>query len=86
MPTAKSLVSTRDTNNDFLPESTDTSYLNKFYHFLRNGERWQMNNNKVCGQLTSQMESTIQIRYQETSVPKRPGRPPTGLQICSPAR
>ena len=54
-----------DTNYDFLPESTDTSYLNQFYHFLRYWERWQMNNDKACGQLTALMESTIQIRYRD---------------------
>jgi len=61
----------RDTGYDFLPESTDTSYLNQFYHFLRDWERWQMNNDKACGQLTSLMESTIQIWYQDLTEPKR---------------
>jgi len=36
----------RDTDYDFLPESTDTSYLIQFYHFIRDWERWQMNNDK----------------------------------------
>jgi len=61
----------RDTDYDFLPESTDTSYLNQFYHFLRDWERWQMNNDKACGQLTSLMESTIQIRYRDLTEPKQ---------------
>jgi len=61
----------RDTDYDFLPESTDTAYLNLFYHFLREWERWQMNNDKACGQLTSLMESTIQIRYQELTEQKQ---------------
>jgi hypothetical protein len=60
----------RDTNYDFLPESTDTSYLNQFYHFLRDWERWEMNNDKACGQLTALMESTIQIRYRDLTEPK----------------
>jgi hypothetical protein len=55
----------RDTDYNILPESTDTSYLNQFYHFLRDWERWQMNNDKVCRQLTVLMESTIQIRYRD---------------------
>jgi len=61
----------RDTNYDFLPGSTDTSYLNQFYHFLRDWERWQMNNDKACGQLTALMESTIQIRYRDLTEPKQ---------------
>jgi len=61
----------RDTGYDFLPESTDTSYLNQFYHFLRDWERWQMNNDKACGQLTALMESTIQIRYRDLTEPKQ---------------
>ena len=61
----------RDTNYDFLPESTDTSYLNQFYHFLREWDRWQMNNDKACGQLTSVMGSTIQIRYRDLTEPKQ---------------
>jgi hypothetical protein len=61
----------RDTDYDFLPESTDTSYLNQFYHFLRDWERWQMNNDKACGQLTALMESTIQIRYRDLTEPKQ---------------
>jgi hypothetical protein len=55
----------RDTNYDFLRESTVTSYLNQFYHFLRDWERWKMTNDKVCGQLTSLMETTVQIQYPE---------------------
>jgi hypothetical protein len=39
----------RDTNYDFLPESTDTAYLNQFYHFLRDWECWQMNIDKAWG-------------------------------------
>jgi hypothetical protein len=54
----------RYTGYDFLPESTDTSYLNQFYHFLRDWERWQMNNGKACGQPTALMESTIHVRYR----------------------
>jgi hypothetical protein len=38
----------RDTDYDFLVASTDTTYLNLFYHFLRDWERWQMNNEKEC--------------------------------------
>jgi len=56
---------------NFLPESTDTSYLNQFYHVLRDWERWQMNNDKACGQLTAQMESTIQIRYRDLTEPNQ---------------
>jgi len=48
------------------------SYLDQFYHFLRDWERWQMNNDNACGQLTSLMESTIQIRYRELTEPKQP--------------
>jgi len=61
----------RDTNYDFLPESTDTSYLNQSYHFFHHWERCQMNNDKACGQLTSLMESTIQIRYRDLTEPKQ---------------
>jgi len=61
----------RDTGYDFLPESTDTSYLNQFYHFLRDWERWQMNNDKACRQLTALMESTIQILYRDLTEPKQ---------------
>jgi hypothetical protein len=39
----------RDTDYDFLPESTDMSYLNQFYHFLCDWERWQMYNDMACG-------------------------------------
>jgi hypothetical protein len=60
-----SVMSTRATDYNFLLESTDTSYLNQFYRFLHNGERWQMHINMVGRQLTYQMESTIQIRCQE---------------------
>ena len=59
-----------DTDYDFLPESTDTFYVNQFYHSLRDRDHWQMNNDKACGQLTSLMESTIQIRYRELTEPK----------------
>jgi len=59
----------RATNYNFLPESTDTSYLNQFYHFLRDWERWQLNNDKACGQLTALMESTIQLRYRDLTEP-----------------
>jgi len=61
----------RDTNHDFLLESTDTSYINQFYHFLRDWECWQMNNDAACRQLTTLMESTIQIRYRELTEPKQ---------------
>jgi len=61
----------RDTDYDFLPESTDTCYLNQFYHFLRDWERWQMNNHKACRRLTSVMESTIQLWYRELTAPKQ---------------
>ena len=61
----------RDADYNFLPESTDTSYLNQFYHFLHDWERWQMNNDKARGQLTSLMESTIQIRNRELTEPKQ---------------
>ena len=61
----------RDTDYNFLPESTDTSYLNQFYHFLRDWERWQMNDDKACGQLTALMESTIQTWYRELTEPKQ---------------
>jgi hypothetical protein len=60
----------RDTKYDFLPESTDTSYLNQFYHVLRDWERWQMNNDKACGQLATLMDSTIHIRYRDLTEPK----------------
>jgi len=63
--TTPAACDTRDTNYDFLPESTDTSYLNQFYHFLRNWKRWQIINHKACGQLTALMESKIQIRYRD---------------------
>jgi hypothetical protein len=61
----------RDTDYNFLSESTDTSYLNQFYHFLRDWERWQMNKDKACGQLTALMESTIQIRYLDLTERKQ---------------
>jgi len=62
---------TRDSNYGFMPESSDTSYPNQFYHFVCDREHWQMNNDKACGLLTSQMESTIHIRYRESSKPKQ---------------
>jgi len=55
----------QDTDYNFLPGLTDTSYLNQFYHILRHWEQWQMNNDEACGQLTTLMESTIQIRYRD---------------------
>jgi hypothetical protein len=61
----------RDTDYNFFPESTDTSCLNHFYHFLRYWERWQMKNDKACGQRTALMESTIQIRYRDLTEPKQ---------------
>jgi len=61
----------RDTDYNFLPESTDKSYLNHFNHFLRNWECWQINNDNACGQLTALMESTIQIRYRDLTEPKQ---------------
>jgi hypothetical protein len=61
----------QDTDYNFLPESTDTTYLNQFYHFLRNWECWQMNNDKSCRQLTTLMGSTIQIRYRDLTEPKQ---------------
>jgi len=60
----------RDTEYNFLPESTDTSYLNQFNHFLCDWERWQMNNDEPCGQLTALMESTIEIGYRDLTEPK----------------
>jgi len=69
-PTAPAARDPRDTSYDFLPESTDTSYLHQFHNFLRDWERWKMNNDKACGQLTSLMESTIQTRYGDLTEPK----------------
>jgi hypothetical protein len=60
----------RDTDYNFFPESSDTSYLNQFYHFLRDCVRWQKNNHKACGQLTALIESTIRIRYRDLTEPK----------------
>jgi hypothetical protein len=54
----------RDTDYNFFPQSTVTSYLNQFYHFLHHSERWQMINDKACGPLTCLMESMTQIRYR----------------------
>jgi hypothetical protein len=45
-PTACDL---RKPNYDFLPESTDMFFLKQFYHFLRDWERWQMNNGSHAG-------------------------------------
>jgi len=61
----------RDTGYDILPQSTEMSYLNQFYHFLRDWKRWQMNNGKACGQRTAPMETTIQIRYRDLTEPKQ---------------
>jgi len=61
----------RGTDYNYLLESTDTSYLDQFYHFLHDWERGQMNNDKACGQLTSQIESIMQIWYQELTEPKQ---------------
>ena len=58
-------------DTDILPESTDTSYLNQFYHFLCDWEHWQMNHDNACGQLTSLIESTIQIWYRELTEPNQ---------------
>jgi len=61
----------RDTGYVFLQESTATSYFNQFDHFLCDWAHWQMNNDKACGQLTSLMESTIQIWYRDLTEPKQ---------------
>jgi hypothetical protein len=63
--TTPTACDSRDTDYDFLRESTDTSYLNQFYHFLRDCEHWHMNNDIACRQLTALMESMIQILYRE---------------------
>ena len=55
----------QDTDHDLLPDLTDTSYLNQFYHFLHDWKRWQMNNYNAYRQHTALMESTLQIRYRD---------------------
>ena len=69
--TSSTVLDPRDTDYDFLPALTNTSYPNQLYHFCCDWERWQMNNDKACGQLTALMESTIQIRYPEVTEPKQ---------------
>jgi len=69
--TTRAACDPRDTHYDLLPESTDTSHLNQFYHFLRDWERWQMNNDKACGHLTSLMQSPIQIWYRDLTERKQ---------------
>jgi hypothetical protein len=61
----------QDANYKFLKESTNTFYLNQFYHFLRDWDHWQMNNDKACGKRTALMESTIQLRYRHLTEPKQ---------------
>lgn len=36
-----------DQSYDFQPESTDSAYLTRFNHFLRDWQRWQMNTDKA---------------------------------------
>jgi hypothetical protein len=51
--TTRSARDLRDTNDNVPLESTDMSYLNQFYDFLRDWECWQMNNDIAGVQLTA---------------------------------
>jgi len=69
--TSPAACDTRNLDYDFFQESTDTSYLTQFYHFLRVWERWQMSNDTACGNLPFMMESSFQIWYQDLTEPKQ---------------
>jgi len=60
----------RDSEYNFEPESTEPAYLSRFDSFLRDWERWLMNNDKASGQITDMMEPTMQLRYREYKKPK----------------
>jgi len=60
----------RDADYDFLPESTDSAYLGRFEHFLRDWERWQMNNDKAIGQVICTMDPATQMRFPNFTEPK----------------
>jgi len=60
----------RDSDYNFEPESTEPAYLSRFDSFLRDWERWLMNNDKASGQITDMMEPTMQLRYREYKKPK----------------
>ncbi|KAF8534641.1 hypothetical protein BDD12DRAFT_913276 [Trichophaea hybrida] len=60
----------RDPNSNFEPKSDDAAYLTRFENFLRDWERWQMNNDKASGLITQFMEPTTQMRYREYKEPK----------------
>jgi hypothetical protein len=62
-PTRLVLRDPRDADYDFLPESTDSAYLGRFEHFLRDWERWQMNNDKAKGQIVCTMDRATQMRF-----------------------
>jgi hypothetical protein len=60
----------RDSDYNFEPESDDASYLTRFENFLRDWERWQMNNDKASGLINEFMEPTTKMRYREYKEPK----------------
>jgi len=59
----------RDSDYNVEHESTEPAYLSRFDSFLRDWERWLMNN-KASGQITDMMEPTMQLRYREYKKPK----------------
>jgi hypothetical protein len=60
----------RDSDYNFEPESTESAYLSRFGSFLRDWERWLINNDKASGQITDIMEPTMQLQYPEYKKPK----------------
>jgi hypothetical protein len=60
----------RDSDYNLEPESTEPEYLSRFDSFLRDWERWLMNNDKASGQIPDMMEPTMQLRYREYKKPK----------------
>jgi len=55
----------RDCDYNIEPKSTEPAYLSSFDIFLRDWERWLMNNDKASGQITDMMKPTMQVRYRE---------------------
>jgi len=50
----------RDLNYDFMPESDDPGYLSHYYNFLRDWNKWQLNNDKALGGIQGLLEPTME--------------------------
>jgi hypothetical protein len=66
-PTATilSLISNdpRDLNYNFMPESDDPGYLSHYYNFLRDWNKWHLNNDKALGGVQGLLEPTMEKLY-----------------------